>query len=171
MPSCIAPCDINYCNAVASNPRLFLLLGNARYDGMHEVRALVNNAYACKHRNALYRIMAVSGTFCMRGDNAHTSVHACMHTTHTRTRVCKCTPKSSRTSWIFHCLVEIPYPQPNIEIRKPSIELKFTLISVTICSLIFFICTFCRRLGQVVHIDVSKTCGAQNRDQYFCLIL
>ena len=25
----------------------------ARYDGMHEVRALVNNAYACKHRNAL----------------------------------------------------------------------------------------------------------------------
>ena len=112
----------------------------ARYDGMHEVRALVNNAYACKHRNALYRIMAVSGTFCMRGDNAHTSVHACMHTTHTRTHVCKCTPKSSRTSWIFHCLVEIPYPQPNIEIRKPSIELKFTLISVTICSLIFFIC-------------------------------
>ena len=59
MPSCIAPCDINYCNAVASNPRLFLLLGNARYDGMHEVRALVNNAYACKHRNALYRIVAV----------------------------------------------------------------------------------------------------------------
>ena len=31
----------------------------ARYDGMHEVRALVNNAYACKHRNALYRIVAV----------------------------------------------------------------------------------------------------------------
>ena len=47
MPSCIAPCDINYCNAVASNPRLFLLLGNARYDGMHEVRALVNNASQC----------------------------------------------------------------------------------------------------------------------------
>ena len=33
-----------------------------------------------------------------------------------------------------------PSPQPNIEIRKPNIELKFTLISVTICSLIFFIC-------------------------------
>ena len=59
---------------------------------------------------------------------------------HTYAHVCKCTPKSSGTSWIFHCLVEIPYPQPNIEIRKPSIELKFTLISVTICSLIFFIC-------------------------------
>ena len=61
---------------------------------------------------------------------------------HTYAHVCKCTPKSSGTSWIFHCLVEIPYPQPNIEIRKPSIELKFTLISVTICSLIFFICKF-----------------------------
>ena len=35
-----------------------------------------------------------------------------------------------------------PYPQPNIEIRKPNMELMFTLISVTICSLIFFICTF-----------------------------
>ena len=43
--------------------------------------------------------------------------------------------------------------------------------SVTICSLIFFICTFCRWPGQVVQIDVTKTCGAQNRDQYFCLIL
>ena len=81
-----------------------------------------------------------SACVCMRGDNARTSVYACMHTTHTRAHVCRCTPKSSRTSWIFHCLVEIPYPQPNIEIRKPSIELKFTLISVTICSLIFFIC-------------------------------
>ena len=71
---------------------------------------------------------------------------ACMHATHTRAHVCKCTPKSSGTSWIFHCLVEIPYPQPNIEIRKPSIELKFTLISVTICSLIFFICKFLEAL-------------------------
>ena len=31
-------------------------------------------------------------------------------------------------------------PNQIVEIRKPSIELKFTLISVTICSLIFFIC-------------------------------
>ena len=46
------------------------------------------------------------------------------------------------TSEEFHCLEKYPTPQPNIEIRKPSIELKFTLISVTICSLIFFICTF-----------------------------
>ena len=45
------------------------------------------------------------------------------------------------TSEEFHCLEKYPTPQPNIEIRKPSIELKFTLISVTICSLIFFICT------------------------------
>ena len=35
---------------------------------------------------------------------------------------------------------KMPYPQPNIEIRKPNKELKPTLISVTICSLIFFIC-------------------------------
>ena len=34
-----------------------------------------------------------------------------------------------------------PAPQPNSEIRKTSIELMPTLISVTICSLIFFICT------------------------------
>ena len=81
MPSCIAPCDINYCNAVASNPCLFLLLGDERYDGIHEVRALVNNAYACKHRNALCSIMAMSGTLCtscvcMRGNDARLCVHA-----------------------------------------------------------------------------------------------
>ena len=29
------------------------------------------------HMHALHRIMAVSGTFCMRGDDARTSVHAC----------------------------------------------------------------------------------------------
>ena len=106
-------------------------------DRMHEVRALVNNAYACKHRNALYRIVAV-----LHAWGRCTHKRACMLRIpeHTYAHVCKCTPKSSGTSWIFHCLVEIPYPQPNIEIRKPSIELKFTLISVTICSLIFFIC-------------------------------
>jgi len=42
---------------------------------------------------------------------------------------------------MFHFLVKRPYPQPNIEIRKPNKELMFTLISVTICSLIFFIRT------------------------------
>ena len=40
----------------------------------------------------------------------------------------------------FLCCIKYPSPQPNIEIRKPNIELKVTLISVTICSLIFFIC-------------------------------
>ena len=40
----------------------------------------------------------------------------------------------------FLCSIKYPTPQPNCEIRKSSIELKFTLISVTICSLIFFIC-------------------------------
>ena len=43
-------------------------------------------------------------------------------------------------AWLF-LVNERPYPQPNIEIRKPKKELKVTLISVTICSLIFFICT------------------------------
>ena len=48
-----------------------------------------------------------------------------------------------------------PSPQPNNEIRKPSIELKFTLISVTICSLIFFICNFER-------LDVERHCLQEN---------
>ena len=41
---------------------------------------------------------------------------------------------------IFFSIIKYPSPQPNNEIRNPSIELKVTLISVTICSLIFFIC-------------------------------
>ena len=59
----------------------------------------------------------------------------------------------------FHCVVEVPTPQPNIEIRKPSIELKFTLISVTICSLIFFICTFQLLPGQEAMLIPRSSCG------------
>ena len=84
MPSCIAPCDINYCNAVASNPCLFLLLGDERYDGIHEVRALVHNAsYACKqasqcivfHHGNVRNVMHFMRV-CMRGNDARLCVHA-----------------------------------------------------------------------------------------------
>ena len=83
MPSCIAPCDINYCNAVASNPCLFLLLGDERYDGIYEVRALVHNAYACKqasqcivfHHGNVRNVMHFMRV-CMRGNDARLCVHA-----------------------------------------------------------------------------------------------
>ena len=51
---------------------------------MHEVRALVNYAYACKHRrNALYRIVLHA---CACVGTMHTQ--ACVHATHTRAHVC-----------------------------------------------------------------------------------
>ena len=50
---------------------------------------------------------------------------------------------------IISLFSKIPNPQPNVEIRKPNKELTFTLISVTIGSLIFFICnvSFDRHFG------------------------
>ena len=96
MPSCIAPCDINYCNAMASNPRLFLLLGNARYDGMHEVRALVNKCMQAMHASICMQasqcIVSHHGSIrdvlhaCACVGTMHTQ--ACMHATHTRAHVC-----------------------------------------------------------------------------------
>ena len=47
--------------------------------------------------------------------------------------------------------LEVPSPQPNVEIRKPSMKLMLTLISVTICSLIFFICKL-----QSVYVDRTR---------------
>ena len=52
-----------------------------------------------------------------------------------------------------------PSPQPNNEIRKPSIELKFTLISVTICSLIFFICNAFEFAYDVTRLRRHGSCG------------
>ena len=157
MPSCIAPCDINCCNAVASNPRLFILYSvlivHDRTFWWDARSACLSKQCICMHCIASWQYQGPSA--CVGTMHAQ----ACMHATHTRAHVCKCTPKSSRTSWIFHCLVEIPYPQPNIEIRKPSIELKFTLISVTICSLIFFICTPEVFPGQGTRSIPGRACG------------
>ena len=54
-----------------------------------------------------------------------------------------------------------PSPQPNNEIRKPNIELKFTLISVTICSLIFFICNAFEFVYDVTRLRRHGSCGVQ----------
>ena len=62
----------------------------------------------------------------------------------------------------FFDYYKCPSPQPNIEIRKPNIELKVTLISVTICSLIFFICTSCFVSSQVAISTWINPCGVPN---------
>ena len=67
--------------------------------------------------------------------------------------------KTARGS--FLCYIKYPSPQPNSEIRKPSIELKFTLISVTICSLIFFICNEKVFDGERPRMQVKHSCGRQ----------
>ena len=64
----------------------------------------------------------------------------------------------------FSLYLEVPSPQPNCEIRKSSIELKFTLISVTICSLIFFICNERVFESKTLSMCVGTTCGALQRN-------
>ena len=108
---------------------------------------LAMHASIAMHCNASWQYQGRSACVCMRGDDAHTSVHACY------AYVGKCTPKSSRTSWIFHCLVEIPYPQPNIEIRKPSIELKF-----------FFFFIFSYVFSDKVIIFYKQQCSGRQKE-------
>ena len=71
----------------------------------------------------------------------------------------KCQDRMCETIESFICYKKYPSPQPNIEIRKPSIELKFTLISVTICSLIFFICTLEVLDSQGTRSIPGRACG------------
>ena len=59
----------------------------------------------------------------------------------------------------FFDYYKCPPAQPDIEIRKPNIELKVTLISVTICSLIFFICTSRFVSSQVASSTGMNPCG------------
>ena len=58
-------------------------------------------------------------------------------------------------------MLKYPAPQPNSEIRKPSIELKFTLISVTICSLIFFICNLRMQDTERACMRAYHPCGVK----------
>ena len=58
-------------------------------------------------------------------------------------------------------MLKYPAPQPNNEIRKPSIELKFTLISVTICSLIFFICNLGMQDTERACMRAQHPCGVK----------
>ena len=69
-------------------------------------------------------------------------------------------PNTSGVQFLtFFFVLYEPHPQPSNEIRKPNIELKFTLISVTICSLIFFICTSSDSPGQEDVLIAGKPCG------------
>ena len=64
---------------------------------------------------------------------------------------------------IFFSIIKYPSPQPNNEIRNPSIELKVTLISVTICSLIFFICNATMFADERSCMPQYHSCGVKKQ--------
>ena len=64
--------------------------------------------------------------------------------------------------------ISIVLTLPPTKYRNPKIdkELIVTLISVTICSLIFFICKAAQDLWSSVFNRINKTCGVKLRCQY-----
>ena len=66
---------------------------------------------------------------------------------------------------IFIC-VEVTLPPTKYRNPKTDKELIVTLISVTICSLIFFICNFSDHLWSPVFKREIRTCGVKQICQY-----
>ena len=100
------------------------------------------------------------------------TVHVCMHVTHmTHSHVYKqlyvypCIHMCRPQTWFSFC-TKNTLPPTKYRNPKTDKELIVTLISVTICSLIFFICNLLDHLWSGGFKHVKKSCGVKHICQY-----